>query len=605
MFKNQKWAPMELQRLRRLVEKYGADEVIRVTREFSVTTGRRRKASVNTRKKAKRKSAPHTNILPKLDDENDKTLDPPRDIDPPKISRSHSYTARSPRKAQSKHKFPRRVSTPVRAMSSKRSGLSRSQFLLGDFIRVDGSTRRWVNGLYGEINGPFNVRKDRWPVALTDINGKERKITVKTENIELIEENGRGDFEVGDSVQIFGLKDTEFNGIMGTITSEFKRGKWPVMINHSIFKHGVVEDNSQEIVQVQQHNLRKVLGTDWHPIANSFCSHAGLQSACMLESNRCLALEMTDNSVHCWDAVSGDYNRIINFSSDLNPRSIKVSPDGKLLIAMGDHIQVWRLESNELLSVTKRVKGQMGLFQSFDISWDCTTLIVGYGGSSQDFEVKLFDMGTAEEIQCFEGLRMPVKCMKMTKNNDYMITAHQDVIDHGVKPTLCQIRKFDCMTGEVLYNIAHEAEIHFICITKDERYVLVGDATATIKVFNFDTMERVQEIKTKNQQVTCGVISRGDEYLITGGKGSSRRDTYYINVWNVDTGDSEFALMFRNKQNHDWIETVGLSDDQRYIYYLRGSHCKVGMINCEQFLVHKRGLIYNPGKKYFQERLFE
>jgi len=588
MFSKKKWAPAELQRLKKLVEKYGVDEVIRLSKEFSVQT-RNRESSIGSRKRAASTGSKKRKSVSAIDDDA-KTLDPPKArVRPPKMQRSHSYGApTSPKaaskktKVSSKRDLGRPSSIPHR---SKRSGLSRSQFLLGDFIQIEGSSRKWVNGLYGEINGPFNVRKDRWPVALNDINGKERKLTMKTENLKVVDEFGRGDFEDGDLVQVFGLKDADYNGLVGRIHGAFKKGKWPVLLKHGIFKHCVVEDQSEEIMELQQQHLRSVENEEGlHPVANSFCSYAGLQSACMTADNKCLALEKSDYSVHEWDIATGEYNRIINFSTDLSPKNIRLSPDGKLLVALGDEVQIYRLESNELICTIQRVKTQMGLFQSFDVSWDCATLALGFGGSTQDFEIKLFDLSTAEQVECFEGLRMPVKCLKISKGGEYLFSAHQDTIDYGVKPSLCQIRKTEIKTGEIVNNIAHEAEIHFICITSDERYVFIGDATSTIKVFNFDTMERVQEIKTKNQQVTCGIISRGDDYLITGGKGSSKRDTYFINIWNVDTGDSEFALMFRNKKNHDWIEQVGLSDDQRYVFYLRGSHCKVGMINCEKFL---------------------
>merc|ERR1719336_320793 len=130
------------------------------------------------------------------------------------MSSRHSYSTRSTPdlynyESRPKKKSPEKKKATRKVRSSKRStatGMSRSQFLLGDMIMLHGTKKASFNGVYGEVTGPYSTSKGRWPVTIFDINGKERTVNVKTDNLQLVEEFGPGDFEQGDMVQIIGTK---------------------------------------------------------------------------------------------------------------------------------------------------------------------------------------------------------------------------------------------------------------------------------------------------------------------------------------------------------------------------------------------------------------
>eukprot|EP00494_Astrolonche_serrata_P025052 UN25313 len=203
-----------------------------------------------------------------------------------------------------------------------------------------------------------------------------------------------------------------------------KKKVWPIYIRHRVSKHSVMDTQDEEKIDVSPSNLRVIPKSKrWHPNSNCFGSYSGLQSCALTrDCKQIIALELNENGYHEWEVDSGEYIQKITFKGKglLKAKNCKLTSNDKFLVAQGQFIAVYTLNDG-LCKVTikpSKKDNERGLFTCFDISEDGQFIAVGYGGSSQDFEIRVFELN-GKCYETYEGLQMPCKRLTFTADGKY------------------------------------------------------------------------------------------------------------------------------------------------------------------------------------------
>merc|ERR1719483_1073171 len=77
----------------------------------------------------------------------------------------------------------------------KSSKKKKKKLEMGNRVKLLNVTKKADEGKMGTITGEFNDRKKRWPITLDE---DDKKVNIKAENLELVEEEAKAEIKEGD-----------------------------------------------------------------------------------------------------------------------------------------------------------------------------------------------------------------------------------------------------------------------------------------------------------------------------------------------------------------------------------------------------------------------
>ena len=279
--------------------------------------------------------------------------------------------------------------------------------------------------------------------------------------------------------------------------------------------------------------------------------------------------------------------------------SIQFSPDGKHL-AVGTYqwVQLWDIQAK---TVIHDFEPHAGAVRCLEFSGDGKTLFAGGGLPSQEGEVRIWNVETAELIDTLGLHGDTIESITVSPDDSKLLTASMDAVgvvvslsDREVKETLTQhvgrmlaidyradgkyfatgsedksVKVWNPQTYEVLVSFdLNDDAVYTVAFAPEENIVVSGSADNAIRSW------RIIESRRKSGEIrTEGALNRvynghqGPIYSVDCGTWNNQvifvsgsADALVI-VWNLRSGNQEYNF----NQSTDEVYTVDLSPDGQFV----------------------------------------
>ncbi|MEM8723134.1 MAG: CHAT domain-containing protein [Cyanobacteria bacterium P01_G01_bin.39] len=262
-----------------------------------------------------------------------------------------------------------------------------------------------------------------------------------------------------------------------------------------------------------------------------------------------------DNTVKLWDLQKQSLVHTFEGHQD-NVESIVISPDGKYIVSGSDDktVKLWSIEKKSLVHTFDEYQN---LVKSVVISPDGKYIVSG----SWDKTVKLWDMEKKSVIHTFEGHQDNVESVAISPDGKYIVSGSRDRT----------VKLWDVEKKSVIHTFeGHQDNVESVAISPDGKYIVSNSITdtkedSTMKLWDIQQQSLIQNFKGHEAPVNSVAVSPDSEYIVSGGSDGKvkRWDVQQPSI--VHTFDG-YQASVNSSYNHDnWIKSVAISPDGKYI----------------------------------------
>jgi WD40 repeat protein len=235
--------------------------------------------------------------------------------------------------------------------------------------------------------------------------------------------------------------------------------------------------------------------------------------------------------------------------------SVAFSPDGTILASgsgykdKNNHIKLWDVGSEQEIST---IKGHTGGASSVAFSPDGKTL-----ASDKSDTIKLWDVSTTQEISHLRG--HSTRGIYLTQQDVYIeliyslaFSPDSKILASGSKD--CTVKLWEVSTGrEIICLRGHSKYINSVAFSPDGKILASGSKDKTTKLWNVITGREIMTLSEHLYGVSSVAFSPDGKTLATGGGDST------IKLWDVHTGQEISTI----KGHSAFITSVAFSPDGR------------------------------------------
>ncbi|MDA1052928.1 MAG: serine/threonine protein kinase [Planctomycetota bacterium] len=211
--------------------------------------------------------------------------------------------------------------------------------------------------------------------------------------------------------------------------------------------------------------------------------------------------------------------------------------DGKYALSGGNDgtLRLWDLATgNELPRSMKHSES----IWCVAVSPDGKYAVSGGGGTyvdgkpvNKDFDIRLWDIITGEEIRRFKGHESKVYGLAFSSDGAFIMSSSAD-------GTVRQWRVRDGSEMAVLRG--HERSVRCIALSPDDRLAVSGSSDSTIRLWNLITAKEIRVLDGHWEVVTSVTFSPDGRYILSASTDTTMR------LWDVETG--KLVRQFRGHQ---------------------------------------------------------
>ena len=283
----------------------------------------------------------------------------------------------------------------------------------------------------------------------------------------------------------------------------------------------------------------------------------------------------TMHETKLWEVASGNCIKILE-----GGYNIAYSPDGAYLAIDCSGIEIWEVESGELV---KKLGYRASSVSS--VSFAPNGKFVASGSLNET--IRLWEVETGKCIKTLSERTGSVKSVCYSPDGKYLASGSWDKT----------IKIWNVATGECINTLTgHTDWVESVCYSPDGKYLASGSKDKTIKVWEAATGKCIKTLTGRTGWVGSVCYSPDGKYLASG----SWDET--IKIWNVATGECIKTLTGRTC----WVESVCYSPDGKYLAIDSGAE-KIKIWNvatgeCIKTLEGHTGgiesIVYSPNGKY-------
>ena len=220
------------------------------------------------------------------------------------------------------------------------------------------------------------------------------------------------------------------------------------------------------------------------------------------------------------------------------PNILAITPDGsKFILALGWWIKVCNITNGKAIRTLPNcayfIKYLIANFRENLVNlmfYSINTVTASNGtkvATSRDKTIKVWDVGTGEELITLSGHQTPINSLVISLDSTKIISGCQEGI----------IKVWDLSTGEELITLnCRQQGIDLLAITSDHKKIVFISTFRTIKVWNLDTRKELLTFNSHHSTISSLIITPNNQYVISSGLDSNGLD-HTIKIWHLDTGE--------------------------------------------------------------------
>jgi len=203
--------------------------------------------------------------------------------------------------------------------------------------------------------------------------------------------------------------------------------------------------------------------------------------------------------------------------------SVSVTPNGALAVsASADKtVKVWDLGTGDNL---RTLEGHTGTVRSVAVTTDANRAV----SASFDKTIKLWDLTTGDEIRTLEGHTDVVTAVAVTPDNTRALSGSSDNT----------LKVWDLKTGDDLRTLrGHKGAVNSVAVTADGVLAVSASADKTIKVWDLETGNEIRTLKGHTDVVTSVAVTADGTRAVSGSWDKT------VKVWDLKTGNELRSLV--------------------------------------------------------------
>ncbi|QWR77137.1 hypothetical protein [Candidatus Magnetomonas plexicatena] len=229
-------------------------------------------------------------------------------------------------------------------------------------------------------------------------------------------------------------------------------------------------------------------------------------------------------------------------SSNIHPiKSAFLTPDGKSIIGIvGNTVKRWDIDTGKKRKTFAGHKDQI----------NAIALVPGGNqllSAAKNDRLKLWDITSGKELSVFAGAKSNITAIAVTSDGRYAVSAGTDN----------RLKLWDIKSGtEVKTFVGNTKDIKTIAISKSGRFMLTGGGyDGAVRVWDIELGREVRALMGHKAPVSSIVITPDDLYAVSGGA------TGLIRVWNIESGSE--AVVFSEDSRH--VSSLSLTPDGKSV----------------------------------------
>jgi serine/threonine protein kinase/DNA-binding beta-propeller fold protein YncE len=257
-----------------------------------------------------------------------------------------------------------------------------------------------------------------------------------------------------------------------------------------------------------------------------------------------------DKTVRVWDLATGqEVRRLTGHQGPVY--SVAVTANGRQVVSCGgeynemegewidDGVRLWDLGTGQQV---RRFTGHARAVESVAVTPDGQYVVSG----SDDKTVRLWELATGQQVRRFTGHAGPVYSVAVTPDGKYVVSGSGDKT----------VRVWKLATGkEVRRFTGHESGVRSVAVTLDGKYIVSGSWDKTVRVWKLATGKEVRRFTGHESGVRSVAVTPGGKYVVSGSEDKT------VRLWDLATGQE--VRRFTGHEN--FVLAVAVTPDGEYV----------------------------------------
>ena len=212
-------------------------------------------------------------------------------------------------------------------------------------------------------------------------------------------------------------------------------------------------------------------------------------------------------------------------------------PDGKHM-AVGhpsESIFVLEIPSGNIVKTFFQYGLSLGSANTMAATEDGQTIIAGY----DDGKIRFFDLITEKQMYYVKSACSSIKSIAITKDGNFMAST-------GIS-SIVQLWKVDNENVEEVWHFddGRGEWFYAIDITPNDRYVITGDTSGLIRIFDIHQGIEVRQINEYNESIRSIIATSDSKHIVTGSESGA------IRIYELETGIERASIVIYD--DGEWI----------------------------------------------------
>jgi WD40 repeat protein len=219
--------------------------------------------------------------------------------------------------------------------------------------------------------------------------------------------------------------------------------------------------------------------------------------------------------------------------------SVAIAPDGSRVLSSGydNTVRLWDLGTGQEV---RRFVGHKGLVHGLAFLPDGSRMVT----CGRDGTVRLWDVETGKEVRQFPGHEGPVQALALSPDGKRLLTGGRDKT----------LRLWDVATGKMIRQLeGHAGPVMSVAFAADGRHALSGGSQPAVYYQDVETGKVVHRLEIPEDSALRVALSRDGRLALAGTRGG------FVYVWDLKSGRQRYRM------DGHWapVRAVGFTPDSR------------------------------------------